>query len=270
MNSRIFAVGVLTIFALSAGCVRRTIPQDFGLSGINAPRAKRPAPPPDAGLRATFKKQTITSFNPVIPVTDAQRVQTLVERVNANPQDVSAWNELGLLYERANDLAASQRAFQEALGLNPESDRVHNNLGYNLLLQNDLRTAEAEFRRALELNPALATARNNLGTLLARRGDIQAALEQFEMVADSATAHNNLAVVLLETGHYEKSREELVKALALRRSFAPALANFKLVQQRIRERAELERFPRLPLSAVRVNTLRTRNENILETLLERN
>src|SRR5919108_4733437 len=162
MNSRLFALAVLTTLALSAGCVRRTITQDFGLSGINTPRGKRPAPTtPDAGFRAIFKKQTITPSNPVTTVTDAQRVQTLEERVQANPQDIASWNELGLVYERLNDLAPSQRAFQEALRLDPESDRIHNNLGYNLLLQNDTRAAENEFRRAIDLNPASATARNN-------------------------------------------------------------------------------------------------------------
>ena len=72
------------------------------------------------------------------------------------------------------------------------------------------------------------------------------------MAADAATAHNNLAVVLLEMEQYERSREELVKALAIRRYFAPALANFRLVQERMRERAEVQKFGRLPLSVVRV------------------
>ena len=147
----------------------------------------------------------------------------------------SSWNALGLLYDQLGDLPAGENAFREAVALNAESDRLHNNLGYNLLLQNKAEAAEDEFRRALTLNPKSATTRNNLGMVLARRGDLQGALEQFQSAADAATAHNNLAVVLLETGHYEQSRDELVKALAIRHYFAPALANFKLVQERIRE-----------------------------------
>jgi Flp pilus assembly protein TadD len=271
MNFRLLALVLLTSLALSAGCVRRTVTQDFGLSGINARPVKRPvSPSPDANLRALFKKQTVTSFSPVSPVSDADQVESLQERVKTNPQDLAAWLELGLMYERLNDVAAAEHTFQEALALYPESDRVRNNLGYSLLLQNKTEAAEGEFRKALELNPASATARNNLGALLARRGDTQRAFEQFQMTADPATAHNNLAVVLLEMGRYEESRDELVKALAIRHSFAPALANFKLVQERIHERAELQRFPRLPLSVVRVNTLRTDNANILDSFLERN
>jgi tetratricopeptide (TPR) repeat protein len=90
-----------------------------------------------------------------------------------------------------------------------------------------------------------------MGVVLARRGDLEGALQQFQSAADSATAHNNLAVVLLEAGEYEKSREELVKALAIRHYFAPALANFKIVQERIRQKAANANAGRLAPDAVR-------------------
>lgn len=160
----------------------------------------------------------------------------------------SSWNELGLLYDASGNLKAGEIALREAVTHDAESDRLHNNLGYNLLLQNNAGAAETEFRRALELNPKSATTRNNLGAVLARRGDLAGALEQFQSASDAATAHNNLAVVLLEAGQYEQSRQELVKALAIRHYFAPALANFKLVQERIRLQAQSQKASG-PLSA---------------------
>jgi hypothetical protein len=45
-------------------------------------------------------------------------------------------------------------------------------------------------------------------------------------------------VALYEAGQFEQSRDELIKALTIRQYFAPALENFKLVQERMRERAE--------------------------------
>src|SRR3989442_215778 len=178
MNFRYLAAASLLTLTLGTGCVRRTTTRDFGLSPRTAPtRPKRPAAlSPDASLRTVFKRQTLEALNPLL---DDQR-----------------------------DLAASERAFQETVDRSPESDRPHNNLGYNLLLQDGPDAAEREFGKALDLNPASATARNNLGTLLARRGDLQGALEQFQMAADAAAAHNNLAVVLLEMEQYERSREE--------------------------------------------------------------
>ena len=160
----------------------------------------------------------------------------------------SSWNELGLLYGASGNFKAGESALREGLRHDAASDRLHNNLGYNLLLQSKPELAEGEFRRALELNPKSATARNNLGAVLARRGDLPGALEQFQSVADAATAHNNLAVVLLEAGRYEESREQLVKALAIRHYFVPALTNFKLVQERIRLQVASQKASGLPLS----------------------
>ena len=195
----------------------------------------------------------------------------LIQRPTAN-----AWNELGLLYEDSGSFAAAESVFENALAMNPESDSAHNNLGYCLLLQGRLEGAEVEFRKALELNPTSATARNNLAVTVARIGDVRGSLEQFLMTSDAATAHNNLAVVLLEMGQYEKSREQLVEALTIRHYFAPALANFKIVQERIREQADAQKFGRLPLNPVRVPSsvvalnLRINNEEILNPFLERN
>jgi Flp pilus assembly protein TadD len=173
----------------------------------------------------------------------------LVEAFAAIHPTADSWNEVGLLYDAAGNLKAGEIAFRNSLLQDEASDRTHNNLGYNLLLQNDMSAAEIEFRRAMELNPKSATSHNNLGVVLARRGDLAGALEQFQSMADAATAHNNLAVVLLEAGQYEQSRQELVKALAIRHYFAPALANFKLVQDRIRLQAESQKASGSPLQA---------------------
>jgi Flp pilus assembly protein TadD len=195
----------------------------------------------------------------------------LIQRPTAN-----SWNELGLLYEDSGSFASAESVFENAIAMNPESDSAHNNLGYCLLLQGRLEGAEAEFRKAVELNPTSATARNNLAVTLAHTGDVKGSLDQFLMTNDAATAHNNLAVVLLEMGNYERSREQLVQALTIRHYFAPALANFKIVQERIREQADAQKFGRLPLNPVRVPSsvvalnLRINNEEILNPFLERN
>jgi len=152
------------------------------------------------------------------------------------------WNALAQLYAATGDLSRAETALAKAIAADSQSDQWHNNLGFNLLQQNKVDAAEAELRKALTLNSKSAMAHNNLGILLARRGDLNGALQQFEQTSDAATAHNNLAVVLMEMGKYEQSREYLTKALALRRYFAPALSNFKLVQERIRQQTEPQKL----------------------------
>jgi tetratricopeptide (TPR) repeat protein len=179
-----------------------------------------------------------------------QAIPLLEQFVKESPSP-ALWNTLGLLHASDN-LAAGENALHEAIAADPKSDQWHNNLAYNLMLQNKTDAAESEFQKALELNSKSVATHNNLGILLARRGNLQAALEQFQFGADAATAHNNLAVVLMELGKYDQSREELVKALAIRRNFAPALSNFKLVQDRMRQREQIQRAERLPRSNIRV------------------
>lgn len=321
MNFKLLKAILLLSLMFGTACVRRTVTQDYGLTGITSPPRSKPQAvrSPDASLRGVFKQQTRGAFN---PLNDDPHIQELQSRIKSNPQDTktrlelaaayenyhlsgpaldqykevltqlpstdtlseqaavglsrsarashriaeavpileaflaqrsaaNSWNELGLLYEDIASLSAAQNAFEHAIAGAPESDSAHNNLGYNLLLQSRLDAAESEFRKAVEFNPRSATARNNLGIALARRGDLQGALEQFLMTADAASAHNNLAVVLLEAGKYEQGRQQLVEALNIRHNFAPALANFKLVQERIREEAEVKKYGRLPLNPVR-------------------
>jgi len=244
---------------LGTSCVRRTISQDLGIPGVTSlphlPHSKpQAASSPDASLRALFKQQT--QQGAVNPLNNDRHLQELKQAIAELPADDAQvgnlWNKLGLLYENMASLSAAQSAFEHAVAANPQSDTAHNNLGYSLLLQSRYDGAESEFRRALELNPSSSTARNNLGIILARRGDLQSALEQFLITGDAAAAHNNLAVVLLEAGQYEQSRQQLVEALNIRHYFAPALANFKLVQEKLREEAEVKKYGRLPLNPVRI------------------
>ena len=320
MNLKFVTAALLLNLMFGTACVRRTVTQDFGLSGAaTAVRPKHPSISPDGSMRAVFKQQTKGTFD---PISDDPKVQELQSRLKVNAGDVTAlmelgglyesyrlydtasdqylkatrlssddalrekatlalsrvargsnrtdeavnllealvrqrpspssWNQLGLLYEEVRAPLSAENAFEHAIAANPESDSLHNNLGYSLLLQKRNEEAEAEFRKALQINPASRTASNNLATVLARRGNLQEAFEQFQKTSDPAAAHNNLAVVLMEMEQYEQSRQQLVAALAIRQAFAPALANFKLVQERIREQAEMRKFGRVPLSAIRV------------------
>ena len=134
-----------------------------------------------------------------------QAIPLLEQFVKESPSG-TAWHTLGLMHDAAGDWLAGEMALRNALAVNETSDEWHNNLGYNLMFQSKADAAEIEFRRALKLNPKSVTAHNNLGTLLAHRDKFEAALAEFEFAADPPTAHNNLAVVLMEMGNYEQER----------------------------------------------------------------
>jgi tetratricopeptide (TPR) repeat protein len=197
-----------------------------------------------------------------------QAIPRLEQFLNASSSAV-AWNTLGVLYDASWDFGSAERAFHAAVAADATSDQWHNNLGYNLLLQNKTDAAEIEFRAALDLNPKSITSRNNLGSVLARRGDLAGAFEEFQFGADAATAHNNLAVVLMELGKYDESRQQLVQALTLRRNFAPALSNFKMVQERMRQLTESQKTARIPQGSVRIASAEQQASELKQSKEER-
>jgi Flp pilus assembly protein TadD len=108
-----------------------------------------------------------------------------------------------------------------------DHDYLHNNLGFSLLKQglNDL--AASEFRSALKLNPHSEIARNNLGIALA--GQASEAIVNLQSLNEPATAHSNLAAVLIEHGKYAEARKELQTALEYNQSNPAALKNLELL-----------------------------------------
>ncbi|MBI3210111.1 MAG: tetratricopeptide repeat protein [Candidatus Solibacter usitatus] len=160
----------------------------------------------------------------------ADSISLFLSRHQPANSDLPAW--LGILRDDLGEYAAAESAHRAAVSLNPSSAKMHNNLGYNLLLRSKRDEAIAEFRRALALDPLMNVARNNLGLALTRDGtlpDRNEALQQWIAAANPAVAHNNMAAVLMEQGHYAEARKELEAALGFQRNYTPALKNLDLL-----------------------------------------
>jgi tetratricopeptide (TPR) repeat protein len=138
---------------------------------------------------------------------------------------------LGILRDESAQWVEGEPAHRKALELSPAADSLHNNLGYNLLMQKKNEEAAAEFREALKLNPRSQVAHNNLGLALADRNATGEAVANWQSAADAATAHNNLAAVLIEKGNYPAARKELEISLGYNRSLPAALKNLELVSR---------------------------------------
>jgi Tfp pilus assembly protein PilF len=141
--------------------------------------------------------------------------------------EVLCW--MGILRDEAGELTQAEASYRAALALNPKSDSLHNNLGYNLLLQKKPADAAVEFRKALAIAPHSQIAQNNLGAALANQP--KEAVLHMQSVSDPATAHSNLAAVLIEQGLYKQARAELRIALGYRKDHPAALTNLQLVSE---------------------------------------
>jgi Flp pilus assembly protein TadD len=156
-----------------------------------------------------------------------QAVQGLSAFVTLHQPDTEVWAWLGLLRDETGDWKGGEQAHRAALALSPSRDDLLNNLGWCLLRQGRNGEAAEEFRAALRLNPRSVVARNNLGTSLADTP--REAVAHLQSVADPASAHNNLAVALMEAGNYPAARHEIEIALGYNRQNAAALNNLRML-----------------------------------------
>ncbi len=152
--------------------------------------------------------------------------------LNTHPQTAAEYYSwVGILHDEAGEWPQGEPAHRKALELNSRLDYLHNNLGYNLLMQKKYAEAAAELREALKRNPGSQVARNNLGLALANEDAGAEAVAVWQAGMDPATAHNNLAAVLMEKGNYTAARKELQIALDYNKSFPAALKNLELISR---------------------------------------
>ncbi len=176
-----------------------------------------------------------------------EAISSLDGFLQAHPQsspEYFSW--LGILHDESGQWTAGEPSHRKAIELAPSQDYLHNNLGYNLLMQKKASEAAQEFREALRLNPASQLARNNLGTALASQDDKGEALANWQSATDAATAHNNLAAVLIEKGNYAEARKELEVALGYNRVHPAALKNMELMSRLDGNAATLPAKPDTP------------------------
>jgi Flp pilus assembly protein TadD len=161
-----------------------------------------------------------------------EAIDGLVAFLKAHPQagpEYFSW--LGILRDESGLWPLGEPAHRKALELAPSLDYLHNNLGYNLLMQKKYAEAAGEFREALKLNPRSPLARNNLGLALANLNETDQAVANWQSASGPATAHNNLAAVLMEKGNYANARKELEIALSYNNAYPAALKNMELVSR---------------------------------------
>lgn len=180
-------------------------------------------PAPQLGLaRALHKKRRTADA--------AAGLESYLSAYPEAPAEAHAW--AGILRDELDHHRAAEdhhRAALERAG--GKAAWLHNNLGQNLALQERASDAEREFRLALELEPANSLARNNLATLISDQ-PAEAAKVLEAGTNDPATAHSNLAAILIEQGRYEEARKELNLALGYNPEHMVALRNLAVVADR--------------------------------------
>jgi len=159
-----------------------------------------------------------------------EAVATLEKYLAAHPPvspGLVSW--MGILRDELGAWGEGEKSHRQALALAPKAEYLHNNLGYNLLMQGRRQEAAEAFREALKLSPDYLLARNNLGAALAEQSE--QALAELRRANDPASAHNNMAALLIEQGRYQDAHRELELALGYNRLHPAALNNLRLLSE---------------------------------------
>jgi tetratricopeptide (TPR) repeat protein len=218
--------------------------------------------------RAIEKYGTALSLNP--DNAEAHRlVGTLLSRANKldeamghfqaaarlEPRDPVARFNLGVALSERGDYAKAIVHLEEAARNLPvgssrqsglvdakvEPEALHFNLGNAYEKVGSVTKAEYHYREASRLAPDYAQAHNNLGLLLLNSGRIPEAKQRFLTalrLSDSPEAHHNLGVLLLNSQQIAEAEGHFLEALRLRPEFGRAHNSLGIVRMRQNRRAE--------------------------------
>jgi len=147
---------VVVFIALVAGFLGGVIysamksPSPVGPVPSRAPQTQQQAPAPQSG----FSQE------------DAARALSLEREVAANPDNVSAWVQLGNLYFDAGQFAKAINAYEKSLALAPGNANVLTDLGVMYRRNGQPEKAIDAFDRAKEADPRHEQSRFNKGIVL--------------------------------------------------------------------------------------------------------
>jgi Flp pilus assembly protein TadD len=115
--------------------------------------------------------------------------------------DYRAWNGMGELYFKQNNIAEARRCYAKALDIQPNDPDVNYNAGVAAMADNDLEKAEEYLGKAAGTSANLNAA---MGTLYTKKGDYAAAKQAY-----GNTATNNAAVQQILNEDYAAARQTL-------------------------------------------------------------
>ena len=157
---------------------------------------------------------------------------TLRSLVEADPKDMQAWNELGMVYFIQKNFAGAESSYGKAIELNPDSVTSLVNLGRVRLAQKNNEGAIKILEDALKADPKSATVNYFLGEtyLGLRKGSVAVEYLNAAIKLDPngmANAHLRLATLYNLSGHKDLAALEYNEFLKKRPEYPDA--------QRLRE-----------------------------------
>ncbi|MFY9562227.1 MAG: sulfatase-like hydrolase/transferase [Terriglobales bacterium] len=138
----------------------------------------------------------------------------LNKALQSNPQNYRAWYQIGLL--AANDAAAAQSAYEQAITIQPNFPPGQRELGMLFFQQKNYAAAAPHVEKAIALGLEDAQLHNLLGICYSRTNRLQKAIQSYhaslKLDPKLADAHLNLAYALQRIGEPHQAQLEYLAA----------------------------------------------------------
>ncbi len=142
----------------------------------------------------------------------------LLEAVSEDPDDASAWYDMGVVRLMRKDIGGARAAFELTLEANPWHSEAMNALADTLFIQGEVAAGIAWLERAWQVDPTNTHALYNLGEVSVKAERAEAAIFFLEETLRVDPTHRKaalrLAQVYTATGQYEAAHAPLAALLA--------------------------------------------------------
>ncbi len=148
------------------------------------------------------------------------------------PENPSAYMNLGLCYAGKFDFAAAYSEAEKAMRLQPDSSSAHSNLSMFSFLKGDTARSMELAKQVLHDHPADFEGLSNLGRAYLTSGDLASARQTFEKMVKAggdteAEGHASLADLDLATGQFREARAQLEAGIVVAESRGNTFAGVK-------------------------------------------
>ena len=169
-------------------------------------------------------------------------IEAFQQAVSINPEHKHTWALLGAAYNETNQYDKAIEALQKAIRINPENGNAWHSLGisYENSKQYD-KAIEADLQ-ANRINPGNAPTWNNLGNVYTATEQPAKAIEAYQQAVridpKYAKAWNRLGVLYAEANQYDKAIEAYQPAVLINPEFAVAWNNLGIAYNKTKQYAK--------------------------------
>ena len=222
---------------------RSTVPETYTVTiRLQAVENTKLRPSVISAANAGVPEKALKFYEKAAKLVDEKDYQGAIKQlklaVAEYPAFVNAYNQMGVLYLRLDELDKADAALREALKINPEAYEPLVNRAVTLFRMAKFKEAETVLRTTLKLKPESAVAHYYLGRTLnklGRNGEAETALVACVKLSpeEFKEAHRLLAAIYLDQGMSQRVVEELETYLKLVPT-APDAENLRKVIEQIK------------------------------------